>query len=146
MASVNKSLIVPYTAEQMFNLVNNLEDYPKFLPWCRDIEIHAQDLQQVQATIHLAKGPMVYKITTHNTMQPYNGINMEYVAGPFKHCAGSWQFLPASHNPEHCQVTFKMDYQFKNKLSAFAIEPLFAPITNTLIEAFCKRAVDVYGN
>jgi ribosome-associated toxin RatA of RatAB toxin-antitoxin module len=56
MASVNKSVVVPYTVAQMFDLVNNLEDYPKFLPWCKDISIHAQDLHQVQATIHIAKG------------------------------------------------------------------------------------------
>jgi ribosome-associated toxin RatA of RatAB toxin-antitoxin module len=146
MATVNKSVVVPYTSEQMFNLVNRLEDYPTFLPWCRDIEIHSMDAQQVKATIHIAKGPLVHKITTHNTMLPNERISMQYIAGPFKECSGAWTFLPADHNYTHCNVTFSMDYEFKNKLSALAIEPLFGPIASTLIDAFCKRAEEVYGN
>lgn len=145
MPSVNKKLLVPYSVEQMYNLINAVEDYPVFLPWCKGTEVYSRSDTELKATIHLAKGPLSHSITTVNTMQPYERIAMQYIAGPFRTCEGLWQFVPGA-NSQQCEVIFNMDYQFINKLSAIAIEPIFNPITSTLIDAFYKRAEQIYGN
>ena len=122
MTSVHKSLVVPYSAEQMYGLINAIEDYPQFLPWCQATEIHSRNDTELRATIHLIKGPLKHSITTVNTMDPNKSIRMEYVAGPFRSCQGSWQFITDNHQTG-CQVVFNMDYQFVNRLTAIAIEP-----------------------
>lgn len=145
MTTVNKSIVVPYTVEQMYDLVNAVEAYPEFLPWCRATEVHSREPTQLKATIHLAKGPLTHSITTVNTMQPKHSIAMQYIAGPFRSCAGAWQFLPGA-TAQQCQVIFSMDYQFVNRFTAIAIEPIFNPIANTLIDAFQARAAQLYGS
>ena len=145
MSNVNKSLLVPYSAAQMYNLINAVESYPEFLPWCKATEIHSRSDTELKATIHLVKGPLTHSITTLNNMLPNSQINMQYIAGPFRKCDGLWRFV-ATANPAHCQVEFNMEYQFINRLSAIAIEPIFNPIANTLIDAFYKRAEQLYGN
>lgn len=144
MTKVHKSLVVPFSVDQMYDLINEIEDYPKFLPWCSGAEVHSRSDTEVKATIHLAKGPITYSITTVNQMQPKQLISMQYLAGPFRHCAGSWEFT-AIDKPEHSQVAFSMDYQFSNRLAALAIEPVFKPIMDTLIDAFYARAEHIYG-
>lgn len=144
MPTVNKSLIVPYSVEQMYNLVNAIESYPEFLPWCKSTEIHTRSDNELKATIQLSKGPMTYSITTENQMQPHERISMQYIDGPFRHCSGTWEFKPTDKAQETL-VTFNMDYQFANRLAAIAIEPVFNPISNSLIDAFYKRAEQIYG-
>jgi ribosome-associated toxin RatA of RatAB toxin-antitoxin module len=144
MSVVNKSLVVPYTAAQMYDLINAIELYPEFLPWCKGTELHSKTDIELKATIHLAKGPLTYSITTVNTMVPNESISMVYIAGPFRNCTGAWKFIPTQ--VQQSQVNFNMEYQFVNRLTAIAIEPIFYPITNTLIDAFYKRAEQVYGN
>ena len=145
MPAVNKSLVVPYSAEQMYELINGIESYPEFLPWCTATEIHSRNATALKATLHLAKGPLSHSITTINTMQPNQHIAMEYIAGPFRTCTGAWRFVPIN-DTKNCQVIFTMEYQFINKLSAIAIEPIFNPITNTLIDGFYARARQIYGS
>jgi ribosome-associated toxin RatA of RatAB toxin-antitoxin module len=145
MPVVNKSLLVPYTAEQMYSLINAVELYPEFLPWCKGTEIHTRSDTELKATLHLAKGPMTHSITTVNAMLPNEKISMQYIAGPFRNCVGAWQFVP-SQDAKQCQVIFTMDYAFVNKFMAIAIEPVFNPIANTLIDCFYKRAEQIYAN
>ncbi len=144
MTIINKSLLVPYTAQQMYDLINDVEAYPDFLPWCKSATIHSRDEKQLSATLGLSKGPLNYNITTANTMRPYSEINMSYTAGPFKSCAGSWKFLDRAHDNQ-CQIIFNFAYEFTSRLAGMAIEPIFYPITNTLVDAFYQRAVAIYG-
>ena len=143
MAKISKDLVVPYTTQQMYELINAVDLYPEFLPWCSAVEVHTHTEDELAATIHLAKGPVKYSITTKNSMIPGNKIDMEYVAGPFKSCNGSWQFIDQAGN---CQILFDMEYQFINRMKRLLIEPVFNPIANTLIDAFHKRAEQIYGN
>ncbi len=136
--------MLPYTAKQMYDLINNIEAYPEFLPWCKNSIVHSRDEQKLVATIALSKGPLNYNITTVNTMHPNSEINMSYAAGPFKSCAGSWKFL-SQNNTQQCQILFNFAYEFNNKLARLAIEPIFYPITNTLVDAFHQRAMTIYG-
>ena len=144
MAVISKALLVPYTAQQMYDLINDIEAYPEFLPWCKSATVHSRDETQLSATIGLSKGPLNYSITTMNTMCQYSEINMSYAAGPFKTCAGSWKFLP-QNNTQQCQVLFNFAYEFTNRFMGLAIEPIFYPITNTLADAFYQRAIAIYG-
>jgi ribosome-associated toxin RatA of RatAB toxin-antitoxin module len=144
MAIINKALLVPYTPQQMYDLINDVEAYPDFLPWCKSATVHSREATKLSATIGLSKGPLNYSITTVNTMRPHSEINMSYAAGPFKSCAGSWKFLE-HNNTSQCQILFHFAYEFTNRLAGLAIEPIFYPITNTLVDAFYQRAIVVYG-
>lgn len=144
MAIINKSLLVPYSAQQMYDLINAIEAYPEFLPWCKSAVVHSRAETELSATIGLSKGPLNYSITTVNTMRPHSEINMSYAAGPFKHCAGSWKFID-QNNAQQCQVLFNFAYEFTNIFVGLTIEPIFYPITNTLVDAFYQRAIAVYG-
>lgn len=143
MAKIQKTLVVPYTAQQMYDLINAVEAYPQFLPWCKATEIHSRSAQALQATMHLAKGPVNYSITTSNVMQPHNRIAMHYVAGPFSTCKGLWEFEEVG--ADSSKIAFSMHYEFANKIQGFLIEPIFNPIANTLIDAFYARAQQIYG-
>jgi len=144
MPIVNKTLIVPFTTAQMYDLVNDLESYPQFLPWCRATEVHSRTHDALKATIYIAKGPVEHSITTVNTMQAQQLINMEYVAGPFRSCKGAWTFDNLADTQS--RISFSMEYIFKNRLTAIALEPFFQPMTNNMIEAFYKRAEQIYGH
>lgn len=144
MPIVKKSIIIPYKVEQMYDLINDIEAYPEFLPWCKATQVHERSATELKATIYIEKGPLSQSITTVNKMEPYSLIQMQYVAGPFKYCEGAWHFMPTAQ--EETVVTFTMDYQFSNRLIALAAEPVFNPIANTLIDAFKQRAAQIYGN
>ncbi len=144
MRKISKTMIVPFTTAQMYDLVNAIEAYPQFLPWCRTAEIHFKDATQLKGSLQIVKGPLDYTITTLNTMQPQQSIQMQYVAGPFKSCAGEWLFLP-TEVPNHSKISFNLVYDFKNLFTALAVEPVFNPIAEKLIDAFYRRAEQIYG-
>lgn len=121
---VTKNIIVPFTASKMYDLINDIDSYPIFLPWCSATEIHSKSSTSLEATIHVNKGPVNYSITTQNTMRENELINMQYKTGPFKYCVGSWQFKPQQQNS--CQVIFDIEYEFKNKLIAIGLEPFLS--------------------
>lgn len=144
MPYITKSLLVPFSAQQMYSLINDIEAYPDYLPWCKAATIHTRAETQLEATLCIGKGLVKQTISTLNTMIPNSQIKMQYKAGPFNHCDGEWNFIAL----EDCktQVEFAINYDFKNALAAMAMEPLFNPITTTLIDAFYKRAQELYGN
>lgn len=144
MPNINRSLVVPFTAQQMYELVNDVASYPKFLPWCSATTIHTCAERTLEATIHIAKGVANYSISTINSMIPNKNITMQYKSGPFKSCSGSWQFITIEQNNQ-CQILFNIEYEFSNKITAIVAAPLFNPITNSLIDAFYKRAVEIYA-
>ncbi len=144
MPKVCKNLLVPFTSQQMYSLVNNIEAYPEFLPWCIGTKVHERSSNQVKATLDLGKGPIKHSITTLNTMRPFDEILMQYVAGPFKQCVGKWQFMQ-QNSGDSCQVIFEMQYEFNSKLKALTLEPVFAPIANSLVDAFIQRAHQTYA-
>lgn len=144
MPQVTQSLVVPFTSQQMYALVNDVAAYPEFLPWCKSAVIHDQDVTKLHATICIGKGPIMQSITTLNTMVPNKQIKMLYESGSFKTCAGAWDFLDTP-DPAQCQVHFNMQYEFASRLHAFTIEPVFGPLANTLISAFYQRAQVLYA-
>lgn len=143
MATVNKSALVLYSAAEMYRLVEDIEAYPKFLPWCRSARILSQDETEVQATLEMAKGGLHKSFTTRNRMERDRRIDIRLVEGPFKHLEGHWRFEPL--RADASKVTLDMEFEFAGALLRLAVEPVFKQITHSLVDAFSKRAVEVYG-
>lgn len=144
MTSISKSAVVTYSADRMYELVNDVEAYPSFLPWCTESSILNRGEDYMTASISLAKGKIKQSFTTRNTMVPGRRIEVSLLKGPFKHLEGYWLFEPRDEHS--CHIYIKMNFEFKNKLVKLALEKIFSHIINSLIESFTERADQVYGN
>lgn len=143
MAVVHKSVLLPYSAEQMFALVDNIEDYPKFLPWCGGAEVRLRDGDHVVATLSINYHGIKQTFTTENRNSPPHVINMALVEGPFKHLDGTWEFK--SLRADACKIEFRLHYEFSSRMLEHIIGPVFSMIANSFVDSFCKRAEQVYG-
>ncbi len=143
MAQVHRSALVPYSSEQMFNLVDDIENYAQFLPWCSGSTEHRRDKHEVEASVNIAKGAVNKAFRTINKLQHYDCIEMSLVDGPFKHLHGYWRFHSLSSTA--CKITLDLDYEFSNRLVSFAIGPVFNQVANTLVDSFVKQAKVHYG-
>lgn len=143
MAVVHKSVLVAYSAEQMFALVDRVEDYPKFLPWCGGVTVRKRDDRSLVATITIHFHGIKQSFTTNNVNSPPTSINMGLVDGPFKHLDGAWSFKPL--RSDACKIEFDLNYEFSSKLLEKLIGPVFNMIANSFVDSFCKRAEAVYG-
>ncbi|MEZ5479496.1 MAG: type II toxin-antitoxin system RatA family toxin [Thiolinea sp.] len=143
MAQISRSALVPYTPEQMYALVDNINAYPDFLPWCRSASEHSRDQDEVHASIEIAKGAVNKTFSTRNRMQPGKMIEMSLVDGPFKHLHGFWRF--AELQPGACKVSLDLSFEFSNRLIGMAVGPVFNQVANTLVDSFVERAQVVYG-
>ena len=144
MSLISRNALVPYTTEEMYKLVEDIESYPQFLPWCRSTEVLSRDENEVKASIEIARSGLHKSFTTTNRMQKNKIIEMRLLKGPFKHLQGFWRF-DALKNSQACKVTFDLDFEFESKLMALAAGSVFNQIANTMVDAFSKRAVEVYG-
>lgn len=142
MEVIKRSVHVPFSAEQMFKLINDIESYPQFLPWCRQAKIHYQTEEEVQATLVMAKGPIHHSFTTKNRIRSNHLIDMQLIDGPFRHLEGFWHLDPKE---EQCLITFELEYQFVNHFVSLALGPFFRSIITPIIDAFKKRAQQLYG-
>lgn len=127
----------------MYALVNDIESYSQFLPWCRSSHILAQGMDELKASIEIAHGGLHKSFTTLNRLQRDKMIEMRLVEGPFRHLEGYWRFDTLGE--QACKVSLDLDFEFSNRLVGMAMGPVFSQIANTLVDAFCKRARDVYG-
>jgi ribosome-associated toxin RatA of RatAB toxin-antitoxin module len=142
MALVEKTVLVPHTAEQMFNLVDRAEDYPKFLPWCGGATINEMVGTTMRATLHIDYHHIKQHFSTENRRSPPHEIDIKLTDGPFKHLDGSWRFIPLSD--EACKIEFRLHYEFSSKLLEKLVGPVFHHIANTFVDAFIHRADKVY--
>lgn len=143
MPSINKSALVPYSAAGMYDLVNDIEAYPQFLPWCRQSQVLARDADLIRASIEIAYKSLNKAFTTQNRLQHNKMIEMRLVEGPFKHLEGFWRF--EALDEAACKVSLDLEFEFSNRLVGLAMGPIFTQIANTLVDSFVKRANDVYG-
>ena len=144
MPLISRNALVPYSVEEMYHLVADIESYPEFLPWCRATEVLERNDDQVRASIEIARGALNKTFTTLNRMQKNKVIEMRLLKGPFKHLEGFWRF-DALKDDSACKISLDMDFEFESKLVAFAMGSIFNQIANTMVDAFSKRAVEVYG-
>ena len=143
MTTISKSALVPYTPEEMFKLVRDIESYPRFLPWCSEARVLSEDQDEVRATLTLSKGGVEKAFTTCNRHQSNKMIEMRLVEGPFKHLQGFWRFDPLGDHG--CKVSMDMDFEFSSRMLGMVVGPVFSQVANTLVDSFQQRAVDVYG-
>lgn len=143
MASISKSALVPYSAAQMYALVNDIGAYADFLPWCGASEVLSRSEDEVRASIEIAHGSLHKSFTTRNRLQKDKMIEMRLEKGPFRHLEGFWRFDELDENA--CKVRLDLDFEFSNRLVGMAMGPVFNGIANSLVEAFVKRAEQVYG-
>jgi ribosome-associated toxin RatA of RatAB toxin-antitoxin module len=135
--------LVPYSAEQMFDLVNGVERYPDFLPWCSGVRVLARGPHSIKAMVSVAKGTMRQSFTTHNVMEVGRRIEMRLIEGPFKYLHGVWSFHPLGESG--CEVVLSMQYEIGGGVLALAFGAAFNHIANTLVDAFTSRAREIYG-
>ncbi|MEK6664772.1 MAG: type II toxin-antitoxin system RatA family toxin [Pseudomonadota bacterium] len=143
MALVEKSVLVSHSARQMFDLVDQIELYAQFLPWCGGTTVHARDEGIVVATIHIDFHHLKQSFTTENTRLAPNVIQMRLREGPFQQLDGLWRFTELTH--EASKVELRLQYEFSNRLIENLVNPVFSLIAGTLVDAFVERAERMYG-
>jgi ribosome-associated toxin RatA of RatAB toxin-antitoxin module len=141
--SVDRSALVPYTPGEMFELVSDIESYPRFLPWCRGARILTRDIDEVRARIEFAVGNVTKSFTTRNRHQPNKMIEMHLVDGPFSQLDGFWRFDPLGE--EGSKIALFIEYSFSSRVLGLVVGPIFGQIANSLVDAFQQRAVQIYG-
>jgi len=142
MASVYKSVLVPYSAAQMFALVERSEDYPRFLPWCAGAQALERVGERVVVRVDIDFHGVRAHFTTDNRNLPSESIVMQLRDGPFSRLEGHWQFRALAASA--CKVEFDLDYEFSSAALAKVIGPVFNYIADSFIDAFVKRAEAVY--
>jgi ribosome-associated toxin RatA of RatAB toxin-antitoxin module len=143
MAVVHKTVFVSYSASQMFALVEKVEDYPLFLPWCGQVDVSERTDTELMATLSINFHGVKQKFTTKNKNVPPHLMEMSLVDGPFKHLHGSWKFVEL--RADACKIEFDLQYDFSSKLLEHIIGPVFSKIANSFVDSFCARAEEVYG-
>jgi len=158
MKHVQKSVLLWYSPREMYALVTGVEDYPKFLPWCERAEVLQVHEDGVTARLHIAFAGVRQAFTTRNTHDPGRRLTMTLVEGPFSQLEGCWTFTPLQTpgqaavgegetpvEASACKVEFSLKYTFANRPLEMVVSPVFDRIANTFVDAFVKRAEQVYG-
>lgn len=143
MPSVHKSVLLPFSAEQMFLLVEAVESYPQFLPWCGGAVVHERDQNGQLATISIDYRGIRQSFTTENHLNAPHHLSMKLRDGPFSALDGQWSFHSLRHDA--CKVEFRLDYAFKSGLLGQALVPVFDHIARSFVDAFVRRAEQVYA-
>lgn len=143
MAKVEKSALVPYSAQAMFDLVADVERYKDFLPWCSDSALVSQREDQLCGRIEVSRLGIRQAFSTCNKLQPPEWMGIELLEGPFQHLQGEWRFIPLREDA--CKVMLKMEFEFSGKLIDAAFGRVFNQVANSLVESFVTRAKEVYG-
>ena len=138
MKTVEKSVLVLHSAEHIFDLVNTVDDYPKFLPWCNRTDILKRDEQSLEAVLYMDYMKIRQSFATRNINQRPNKIQMSLLNGPFRKLEGTWQFTP--FDDLGCKIDFRLEYEFSNAVLSALIGPVFNIIATTLVDAFIKEA------
>jgi ribosome-associated toxin RatA of RatAB toxin-antitoxin module len=151
MKHVKKSVLLWYSAREMYDLVTAVPDYPQFLPWCERGEVLECSEEGMTARLHLAYRGVRQPFTTRNRHEPGRSVLVALVDGPFSILDGHWHFVPVGNPqvpgdvPAACRVEFELRYAFSSRALEAVVSPVFDRIANTFVDAFVKRAEQVYG-
>ncbi|VAW88151.1 Ribosome association toxin RatA [hydrothermal vent metagenome] len=143
MQTISRSALVPYSASEMFSLVDNIIAYPEFLPWCSKSNEIERDTDEVYASIEINKGVLRKSFSTCNRIQKNKMIEMRLKEGPFKYLQGFWRFDQLGD--EGCRISFDLQFEFSNRLLGMTVGPIFSQIANSMVDAFNQRAHQIYG-
>jgi len=142
MKKIARSAIVEHSAAEMYALVEDVEAYPGFLPWCTAAEVHERQPGLTRATLTVGIGGLSHSFTTRNENRPGEAIDMRLVKGPFRHFQGEWRFVPLG--PAASRIEFTLQYEFSSRTLGRVLAPLFDGIADSMVEAFVRRAAQVY--
>ncbi len=138
MREVKRSALVSQPPPVVFALINDIESYPQFLPWCTHARVQSRTAQEIVATLGVRQNGFSGEFTTRNILTPERCVLMHLLNGPFRSLEGQWLLEPIG--ADGCRVDFSMRFEFKSRLSAVLFEPLFAHTIGSLMEAFAQRA------
>ena len=141
MREIKHSALVAQPPRRLFDLINDIDSYPSFIPWCSRAKVISRSDREIVATIGVQRGPLQSEFTTRNELEPDNRILMHLVDGPFKMMEGEWHLTPIAVNEgTGCRVQLTMKFAFKNALTAVLFEQKFAETASALMDAFVARA------
>lgn len=143
MHKVHRTVLVPYPAADMFELVANVEDYPKFMPWCGGARVLDRTPEGMRASVTINFAGIRQTFTTQNTHRYPESIHLSLVDGPFSALEGTWVFQPLGDDA--CKVLFTLEYAFSSRALEMLVGPVFNRIATTFIDAFTQRAEQLYG-
>ena len=142
MPEIKRSALMPYPARVMYDIVNDVQCYPEFLPWCGGVKVHQADSHSMEAAILMQAAGLNHWFKTRNAMVPGASIEIALLEGPFSQLEGSWKFT--SLNSDGCKIELMLKYEIKHNLAAAIIAPAFSRIANTMVESFCNRARELH--
>ncbi len=142
MTTIKKSALVSYSAAQMFELVDDVEAYSEFLPWCSKSTVLSRNDDEVRASLELSKGGLKKTFTTCNRIQKNKMIEIRLEEGPFHHLEGFWRF--EALEGAACKVSYDMEFELSGKLLSLTMGPVFSQVAESLVDSFCQRAKDIY--
>jgi ribosome-associated toxin RatA of RatAB toxin-antitoxin module len=140
---VERSAIVAFTPAQMFALVNDVDRYPEFLPWCVQARVQESSETERVASVKVARGVLRMEFTTRNWLRPDAQIVMHLLDGPFRHLTGEWRFEAIGERGS--RVSFRVEFEFKNRLTAAALSSVFESLCGSIVDAFVLRARQIYA-
>jgi ribosome-associated toxin RatA of RatAB toxin-antitoxin module len=143
MKKIARSAILPHSAEALYAIVEDIESYPRFLPWCRGTRVERSEAG-TRAELQVGMRGLRQSFTTQNENHPGRAIDMRLVDGPFRSFAAAWRFHPL--RADACRVEFSMEYEFASAALAGLLEPVFETIANTMVDAFSRRADALHGH
>jgi ribosome-associated toxin RatA of RatAB toxin-antitoxin module len=141
--SIDRTALVPYTPQEIFDLVRDVDAYPQFLPWCTAAQVLAEDGEEITARIAFSLSGVSKSFTTRNRHTPGRRIEVRLVEGPFSDLRGYWQFDPLGD--VGCKISLSLKYDFHSRVVKLVVGPVFGQIASTLVDAFQKRAAEIYG-
>ncbi|HHT00070.1 MAG TPA: type II toxin-antitoxin system RatA family toxin [Thiomicrospira sp.] len=142
MKKITRTALLPYSAKQVFDIVNDVASYPEFLPWCGGSEVLSETDSEMHARITIAKAGVKQTFETRNHLVQGQRIEMHLVDGPFKSLRGEWEFKVL--DVDACKILFEVEFEVSSGLLNAAIGPIFEQIANTLVDSFCERAKQIY--
>ncbi|MFN3571379.1 MAG: type II toxin-antitoxin system RatA family toxin, partial [Polaromonas sp.] len=141
-----KSVLIWYSAAEMFALVTDVASYPQFLPWCDQASVVEEDSDGMTARVGISFAGLSQSFTTRNTHVKDRKVSLKLVDGPFSKLDGHWEFTPLGDGSQRaCKVNFSLGYDFDNAALAALVGPVFDKIAGSMVDAFVKRATQVYG-
>lgn len=140
---IHRSALLPFPARALYDLVNDVAHYPDFLPWCRAADVLETSETQMRARLEVAKGGLSQRFLTRNSLQPGQSIEMNLEEGPFAHLHGLWEFKALGEKA--CKISLDLTFDYSGPLIKATLGPLFNQAANTLVDAFCERAKQLYG-
>ncbi len=143
MPSIQRSALVSFSAQSMFDLVNDVSAYPQFLPGCADSKVLSSTEGEMKASLLVSKAGIKQWFTTHNVLTPGQRIEMRLVDGPFSALSGGWTFSALAENA--CKIELNLNFEFSNKLAEMAFGKVFSQLTASMVNAFTERAKQVYA-